>query len=57
MIIKKVFTLDCCITPIKSQAVPDEWWKNVGLCWAFSSVASFDSSLLKQGFVTNPLEV
>ena len=41
------------ITAVKSQCVPDQLWNSVGLCWAFSSIASFESSLLKQGIVTD----
>ena len=40
-------------TPVKSQNVSGQWWNNVGLCWAFASLASFESSLLKQGIVTD----
>jgi len=44
----------CYITPVKSQIVPGEWWNCVGICWACSSLASFESSLLKQGIVSGP---
>lgn len=42
------------VTPVKTQAVPGELWNSVGLCWAFSSLASFETSLLIQGIVTDP---
>ncbi len=42
---------ECYITPVKSQVVPNELWNSVGLCWAFSNLASFESSLLLQGIV------
>ncbi len=42
------------VTPVKTQAVPGELWNAVGLCWAFSSLASFETSLVKQGIVTDP---
>ena len=29
----------------------------VGLCWAFSSLASLESSMLKQGITSNPLSM
>ena len=42
------------VTPVKTQAVIDEYWNNVGLCWAYAAIASFESSMLMQGIVTNP---
>lgn len=42
------------ITPVKTQVVPGEMWNCVGLCWAFSSLASFESSLLQQGIIIDP---
>lgn len=45
---------NCYITPVKSQCVPHQPWNCVGLCWAFSSLASFESSLLKQGIASDP---
>jgi len=44
----------CYITPVKSQIVPGQWWNCVGICWACASLASFESSLLKQGIVKDP---
>ncbi len=48
-----------CITPVRSQignrptGEPDPG-NSVGICWAMSAMAVFESSLLKQGITTNP---
>ena len=47
------------VTPVKTQTAlfPDgnpDIGASVGLCWAFASMASFESSLLFQGLVSNP---
>lgn len=47
------------VTPVKSQignrltGEPDPG-NSVGICWAMSAMAAFESSLLKQGITTNP---
>jgi len=46
------------VTPVKTQGaqLPDgnfDLGTSVGLCWAFSSMASFESSLLMHGIVTD----
>ncbi len=47
------------VSPVKSQNGfnPDgrsDLGKSVGLCWAFASLASLESNLLKQGFAPGP---
>ncbi len=49
----------CYMTPVKMQAatLPDgqpDAGNCIGSCWAFAAVASFESSLLKQGIVSDP---
>ncbi len=48
------------ITPVKNQCGLREDGVSdvgtaVGLCWAFASLSSFESSLLKQGYQTDPM--
>ncbi len=47
------------ITPVRNQngVKPDgasDMGSTVGLCWAFSSLASLESNMLKQGITSNP---
>jgi len=49
----------CYITPVKTQAgtLPDgqlDITNTVGTCWAFAACAAFESSLLRQGIVSDP---
>jgi hypothetical protein len=48
------------VTPVKDQSgkKPDgtsDFGSTVGLCWAFSSLASLESNMLKQGITSDPL--